>query len=83
MSFYSTHYRTGEEIRSGDQISWAGQPGRVQFVLGSSDVPADWSDSIDWFVEEYGDGFMLDTEYAGLVFQYDSDEDLDFLGRKS
>ena len=32
-SFYSTHYRSGEDIRAGDRISWAGSPGCVVFVL--------------------------------------------------
>jgi ssDNA-binding Zn-finger/Zn-ribbon topoisomerase 1 len=28
-SFYATHYRTGDEVRAGDRISWAGYPGYV------------------------------------------------------
>lgn len=82
MNFYSTHYRSGEEIQAGDRISWAGKPGCVLFVLGSSEIPSDWASQIDWFVKEYKEGFMLDTEIAGLVFEYESDEDLEFLSRK-
>ncbi len=80
MNFYSAHYRSGEEIRAGDRISWHGKPGRVVFVLGSPDVPAEWSQMEEWLREEAG-GFLLDTEMAGLVFEPESDEDLEFLSR--
>lgn len=76
MNFYATHYRSGEEIRAGDHVLWAGKPGTVVFVFGCSEVPADW----DWLGEV--EGFMLDTETGGWVFQNESDEDLEFLGGK-
>jgi hypothetical protein len=82
MNFHSTHYRSGEEIRAGDRISWAGKPGRVLFVLGSVEAPADWACMKDWLGKEHAEGFMLDTEVGGLVFECESDEDLIFLGRK-
>jgi hypothetical protein len=82
MNFYSTHYRSGEEIRAGDCISWAGKPGCVVFVLGYSDVPVAWVGMPDWLGKEHGEGFLLDTEVAGLVFECESDEDLEFLRRK-
>jgi hypothetical protein len=82
LNFYSTHYRTGEKIRAGDMISWAGKPGRVLFVLGSLEVPPDWSCMNDWHGKQEAEGFMLDTEVAGLVFECESDEDLEFIGRK-
>jgi len=78
VNFYSTHYRNGEEIRSGDRISWAGKPGRVLFVIGSSGAAANLIK--DWGLES-SEGFMLDTEIAGLVFELESDEGLEFLGR--
>jgi hypothetical protein len=81
LNFYATHYRTGEEIRAGDQIAWAGKPGRVLFVLGSPEVHGDAS-NMNWFCKEYSEGFLLDTEVAGLVFEDESDEDLEFVGRK-
>lgn len=81
-NFHSTHYRSGEEIHPGDQISWADKPGRVLFVLGR-EFPADWASSESWFMEEYGRGFMLDTQEMGLVFEDERDEDLQFLGRKA
>lgn len=78
-SFYATHYRTGEEVRAGDRISWAGYPGYVVFVLGVADTPPDIASSDYWAGK---DGFMLDVQGAGLVFQPESGEDLDFLARK-
>ena len=82
MNFYATHYRSGEEIRPGDHVSWAGSPGRVLFVLGSACPPEEGVGSTDWYAEEFGEGFMLDVEGVGWVFEDESDEDLDFLGRK-
>jgi hypothetical protein len=82
MSYYATHYRSGEEIRVGDHIAWAGTPGRVLFVLGSVEVPAEGVGSTDWYAEEFGEGFMLDVAGIGWVFEAESDEDLDFLRRK-
>ena len=83
MNFYATHYRSGEEIRTGDRVTWAGTPGCVMCVLGSRDVLDDeWESMRGWLEQEYGEGYMLDTELAGLVFEYESDEDLEFVARK-
>lgn len=81
-NFYTTHYRTGEDIRAGDRILWADQPGTVVFVLGSPGVPAEWADPATWLGRADAAGFMLDTEVAGLVFQEESDEDLTLLSRQ-
>ena len=83
MNFYSTHYHSGEEIRAGDRISWGAAPGYVVFVLGSSDVPPEWTDTKSWLGKEDAEGFMLDIEGVGLAFEGESDEDLEFLERKS
>ena len=80
MSFYATHYRSGEEIRPGDQIMWAGKPGTVLFVLGLPRVPVEWASSEDWLGTN--EGFMLTVDGVGPVFENESDEDLDFVGRK-
>jgi hypothetical protein len=79
MGFYATHYRSGEEIRPGDRILWAGSPGAVLFVIGRPGVPAEWGSPEEWLAPE---GFMLETESAGLVFEDESDEDLEFLERE-
>jgi hypothetical protein len=80
MNFYATHYQSGEEIRPGDHILWAGKTGTVSFVLGMPGVPPDFASPQDWLGTT--EGFMLEVDGAGLVFQGESDEDLDFIGRR-
>lgn len=82
MSHYSTHYRTGEEIHIGDQIALANRIGHVVFVLGVDEFPPDWAGSKDWFEKQYTEGFMLNVNGMGFVFQNESDEDLKFCGRR-
>jgi len=82
-NYHATHYRTGEDIRAGDRVSWAGRPGTVVFVLGSADVPAEWADPETWPGKPNSEGFMLDVTGAGLVLLDESDEDLEFLGRQA
>jgi hypothetical protein len=67
MSYYADHHQSGEEIRPGDRIRWAGRPGHVVFVVGSPDVPQEWAGQMDWFREEYGGGFMVEVQGAGLA----------------
>jgi hypothetical protein len=80
MNFHATHYRSGEEIRPGDHVLFAGQPGTVFFVYGLPGVPEDWASPEDWLGT--AEGFMLEVDGMGLVFQKESDEDLDFVSRK-
>ena len=82
MPDLSIHYCSGEPIRAGDRISLSGDRGRVLFVLGTRDAVAEFGGGLDWFVEEYGRGFMLDTEGLGQVFQEESDEDLELVSRE-
>lgn len=79
MNFYATHYQSGEEIRPGDRISWAGKFGTVLFVLGLPTVPVEWASPEDLLAT--AEGFMLEVDGAGLVFEKESDEDLEFFGR--
>ena len=81
MSFYATHYQSGEEIRPGDCIAWDGMCGTVLFVLGRPGVPAEWALPGDWLGKPNAEGFMLDVDGVGLVFEEESDEDLELLGR--
>jgi hypothetical protein len=83
LNFDATHYRSGDEIQAGDRICWGGKAGYVVFVCGSSNSPENWADSIEWLAKEYGEGLMLDTESAGLVFAGESNEDLESGGRKT
>jgi hypothetical protein len=73
-------YRTGEEIRPGDRILYAGDPGEVEFVVtATTGDPA-----MDWYLEEFpGGGFMINTSKFGRVFLDDpkKNEDLQFVSR--
>jgi hypothetical protein len=80
MTFYATHYQTGEEILPGDRILLAGKPGKVLFVLGLPGVSADWVSPEECLDETKG--FMLEVDDMGFVFQNESDEDLEFVERK-
>lgn len=82
MRYHATHYQSGEEIRPGDRNLWAGTPGTVSFVLGLPGVPPDWASPEDWLGEPNAEGFMIEVDGVGLVFEEESDEDLRFLGRK-
>lgn len=80
MTFYATHYQTGEDIRPGDYISLAGSPGKVLFVLGLPGVPEGWESPEEWLGTT--EGYMLEVEGMGWVFEHVSDEDLEFVKRK-
>jgi hypothetical protein len=71
-------YQSGEQIRSGDRIEYAGAPGMVEFVItGASDDP-----SMNWYIEKFpGGGFMIVTAQYGRIFMSEADEDLDFVSR--
>jgi hypothetical protein len=73
-------YRSGEEIRSGDQITYHDEPGKIEFlVAGKVGDPA-----MDWYAEQFpGGGFMIAARNFGNVFLTESgiDEDLKFVAR--
>jgi hypothetical protein len=73
-------YHSGEEVRSGDHITYHGEPGKVEFVVtGRIGDPA-----TDWYTEQYpGGGFMITASGFGNVFLTgnDIDEDLKLLSR--
>ena len=60
-------YKTGEEIRLGDQIRYAGSPGTVTSVLYQS--------------PDHTTGFSLCTAADSFIFLDKTGEDLEFLGR--
>lgn len=80
-TFFSTHYHSGEQIHVGDRVSLAGAPGHVVFILGQT-PPEQWHSLQEWLCQEHGQGFMLDVQGYGFLFKEESDEDLDFVGRK-
>ncbi len=72
-------YRSGQEVRSGDQITYHGEPGKVEFVVTEKvQDPA-----IDWYSDRFpGGGFMINARNMGSVFVTDSaEEDLQFVAR--
>lgn len=83
MSHYSTHYRSGEEIRAGDRVAWGGKSGRILFVLGRPEVVDGCRDFMDSISKIEREGFAVESEIAGVVFEHESDEDLEFCGRES
>lgn len=82
MPDLSIHYCSGEPIHAGDRITLSGDPGRVLFVLATRDAVAEFEGQLDWFTNEFGRGFMLDTKGLGHVFQEESNEDLALVGRQ-
>jgi hypothetical protein len=73
-------YQSGEEVKSGDHVSYHGEPGEVEFVIAkSTGDPA-----MDWYLQEFpGGGFMVNAKSFGNVFipGSDIDEDLEFVSR--
>jgi hypothetical protein len=57
-------YLSGEEVRTGDSVAYHGEPGRVEFVADK--IAGD--PATDWYVEEFGGGFMIVAEEFGAVF---------------
>ncbi|HTS13414.1 MAG TPA: hypothetical protein VMH00_14955 [Candidatus Limnocylindrales bacterium] len=77
-------YRTGEEIRKGDRITYHGEEGEIELVAdpGLEDTSSDEH----WYVREYGGGILIREPKAfGRVFlrttDIGEDEDLVFVSR--
>jgi hypothetical protein len=75
----SFRYKSGEEVTSGDQIMYCGEPGTVEFVVVNAGDSA-----MDWYLDHFGGGFMIRTGNLGSVFvpEVDPDEDLVFVSRR-
>ena len=73
-------YRTGEDIRKGDRITYRGELGEVEFV-----VTGRVGDSqMDWYVQQFpGGGVMITASGFGSVFLGvdDIDETLELKSR--
>jgi hypothetical protein len=73
-------YKSGEEVKNGDHITYHGEPGEVEFVVARlTGNPA-----MDWYVEQFpGGGFMINAKGFGSVFlgKSDIDEELEFVSR--
>lgn len=70
-------YATGEEVRTGDNVLYHSERGRIEFVALRGDVAA------QWYVQQYGSGCMVVTTGVGRVFIADPnvEEELEFVSR--
>ena len=48
-------YQSGEDIREGDKVLVAGEPGEIQFIVDKLTGDAER----DWHLEEHGPGAMV------------------------
>ena len=76
------NYVTGEEIRKGDHVIYAGVAAKIEFVADDATKDAE----TEWYVKEYGGGFMileLEPKAFGRVFLTETqhDEELEFVSR--
>ena len=71
-------YHSGEEIHIGDQVRYAGHPGKIVFVVDRCEYSPDFPEK-DW--AHHKTGFMIQTPAYGLVMLNKADEDLELLGR--
>jgi hypothetical protein len=70
-------YSSGEEVRTGDCILYAGEAGRVEFIATPNDLET------TWYADQFGGGCMLLTPAFGRLFVRDpqAEEDLEFVSR--
>lgn len=75
-------YQSGEEIRIGDKILYAGEPGQIKFIV--DEVTGD--PEKDWLIEEYGPGVMVEEpkfyKNGTFVTNTENVEDLFFVSRQ-
>jgi hypothetical protein len=71
-------YRSGDEVRAGDQILYNLVPGKIDFVAVRGDLEH------AWYVEQCGEGCMILVAPFGNLFVNapQDDEDLDFVSRE-
>ena len=73
-------YHSREEVRSGDRVSYGGNPGTIELVV---DRRADDPEK-DWLFENFGAGVMVrEPKIFGLVYlpAPHDEEDLLFISR--
>jgi hypothetical protein len=74
-------YRSGEQIRKGDRVTFFGNPAEIELVASDPNDP-----EAAWHVQEFGGGVMvLDPMVSGRTFipadQLDESEELEFVSR--
>jgi hypothetical protein len=77
MNDKTPKYATGQIILCGDLIKYDGENGEVDFIITN--------DSPDWlsYWNELGEGVMLKVPSFGSVYVPFTDEDLEFISRRS
>jgi hypothetical protein len=76
-------YRSGEEIKAGDQVLFHGNPAEVELVASDPDDP---NPAVAWYLKEFGGGVLISDPMAtGRTFiprsSLDDYKDLDFRSR--
>jgi len=74
-------YRSGEEIKNGDQVLFHGNEAEIEFVAVDATDP-----SAEWYLQNFGGGVMIsDPSVSGSSFipagQIDEYEDLELVSR--
>jgi len=69
-------YKSGEEVRKGDRVTYCGEPGEIEALaeemVGDSEV--------DWYVKELGRGVLIkEPKVFGRVFVHDTELDKDLI----
>jgi hypothetical protein len=73
-------YRSGEDIQTGDRVTYGGNPGTMEIVVES----LTGNPEIDWLFETHGAGIMVaEPKVFGRVYLHDprEEEDLLFVAR--
>ena len=81
----SLTYLSGEEIQAGDRILYHGESGRIEFVVKRGERTPRVDEVVDevmeWYVEQFGGGCMVDAPNWGRIFVTEPDDDLEFVAR--
>jgi hypothetical protein len=67
-------YLSGEEVKAGDHVRYAGEVGRIEFVAEPG------RPETGWYFEQCGAGCMILAPSYGRVFDQ-PDKDLEFVSR--
>lgn len=72
-------YKSGEEIKSGDHITYHGEPGKVEFIV----TEKVGNPAINWYIDQFQQGgFMIVANNFGNVFVTNgANNDLEYLSR--
>jgi hypothetical protein len=68
-------YVSGQEVKPGDRVLYAGEPGQIEFVAEQGHPQT------GYYFEQFGAGCMILTPGYGRVFEKPN-EDLEFISRR-